>query len=607
MGMQYRITLSVALGLAIILSVFAYLAISALGQSKDAAAEERLVWARAVALHIDDVNQRTLAQVTRIARGAAHEIEEQDPYIEKDLEVFADSLFATNALLIDPNGTPIWSYSPTGEATVLDGPFLSLAETALQSGTATASPCPTDSPGGEALLCFASPVTGPDKQGYGVLAIQISTQRQELGFLFPPELGERAHVELVAADGRVIASSLAGDVDSVVHTTVLASYLAERKPGVVVHKMPSGSPIKTHIVAYAPVPSLPWGVAVEQDRDVALAASSRLQRKLLVFGLLTLVGAALLAWLDVRGVVRPLQMLTARAARMADGDLTTPIGLQRQDEVGKLAQSFEKMRSQLKTSLDEIERRDAELEERVQERTSQVERLYAELQAKEELRTHLLEKLISAQEEERARIARELHDEAGQSLTGIVMSVEAAASALPSGAAASQERLERAKALAQNTIEEIRKLVIDLRPAALDDLGLMPALRACAEERLADRGVKVYLEPSKLDQRLPGHVESCLFRVVQEAITNIARHAHAKSAHIRLRQNGRSLTLLVEDDGEGFDMTEVLGSSDKTRALGLLGMQERVALCGGSLRVESTPGRGTRVQAEIPLAEGNGK
>ena len=295
-------------------------------------------------------------------------------------------------------------------------------------------------------------------------------------------------------------------------------------------------------------------------------------------------------------------MLTARAARMADGDLTTPIGLQRKDEVGKLAQSFEKMRSQLKTSLDEIERRDVELEERVQERTRQVERLYAELQGKEELRTHLLEKLISAQEEERARIARELHDEAGQSLTGIVMSVEAAASSLPPRASVSQERLERAKTLAQDTIEEIRKLVMDLRPAALDDLGLMPALRAYAEERLADRGVRVYLEPSKLDQRLPQHVESCLFRVVQEAITNIARHAHARHAHIQLRRRNRSLTLLVEDDGTGFDMAEILESADKTRALGLLGMQERVALCGGSLQVESTPGKGTRITAELPLS-----
>ncbi|HLE02028.1 MAG TPA: histidine kinase [Dehalococcoidia bacterium] len=368
-----------------------------------------------------------------------------------------------------------------------------------------------------------------------------------------------------------------------------------------VHEMPSDSPIKTHIVAYTPLSGLPWGVAVEQDRDVALAVASDLQRRFLLFGLLALVGAALLAWVDVRQVVKPLRMLTARASRMAGGDLKTPIGLARRDEVGTLARAFESMRQQLGDSLGEIERRDKELEERVRERTREVERLYVELQAKEDLRSHLLEKLISAQEEERARIARELHDEAGQSLTGIAMSLEAAEASLGPDASTAKERLERAKAVALDTIEEIRKLVVDLRPVALDDLGLVPALRSYAEERLAGRGVRVALEAAERGKRLPPHVESTLFRVVQEAVTNIARHAEAKTARIRLHRDGQRLTLLVEDDGKGFDMAEVLGSPDKTRALGLLGMQERVSLCGGSLRVESAPGSGTRVRAEIPI------
>ncbi|MEE9197385.1 MAG: sensor histidine kinase, partial [bacterium] len=251
-------------------------------------------------------------------------------------------------------------------------------------------------------------------------------------------------------------------------------------------------------------------------------------------------------------------------------------------------------------------RRDRELEQRVEERTREVQQLLEELQSKEEVRSLLLEKVISAQEEERKRIARELHDELGQALTGMVMNLEAAKEGLDKDTEAALQRMERARSLAVHSIDSIRHLILDLRPAALDDLGLVPALRAFAENRLGDKGIRLALETSGFKDRLPPLVETTIFRVVQEAVTNIVRHSEANAARIQLeRKNGR-VSLLVEDDGRGFDPTKVLHSPDRARAVGILGMEERISILGGHLHVDSRSGQGTQVRAEIPLEQAGG-
>src|SRR5207249_1483603 len=185
--------------------------------------------------------------------------------------------------------------------------------------------------------------------------------------------------------------------------------------------------------------------------------------------------------------------------------------------------------------------------------------------------------------------------ETGQALTGIIMSLEVAEDALVHAPETARQRLERAKSLASASIGAIRHLVVDLRPAALDDLGLVPALRAFAESHLREKGIRLEMDSSGLRGRLSAPIETCLFRVVQEAVTNVIRHSGATSARIELgRQNGR-VSVLVADNGRGFDVRDVMASADQTRALGLAGMEERIALVGGGLEVDSAPGRGTRV------------
>ncbi|MBI4319034.1 MAG: sensor histidine kinase [Chloroflexi bacterium] len=228
-------------------------------------------------------------------------------------------------------------------------------------------------------------------------------------------------------------------------------------------------------------------------------------------------------------------------------------------------------------------------------------RLYEEIQRKEHARGQLLEKTISAQEEERKRIARELHDEASQALTALIISLESAEESLPNDLVDFRERLGSIKALTIQTLEEIRKIIMDLRPTLLDDLGLIPALRWYAKSHSEISGTKFNFRADGFKERLPAQMETVLFRVVQEAITNITRHSQASTATIRLAFDESDVRASIEDDGIGFDVERTLRSRDSERGLGLLGMEERIALLGGTLSIESTPGKGTRVTLRVPV------
>lgn len=227
-------------------------------------------------------------------------------------------------------------------------------------------------------------------------------------------------------------------------------------------------------------------------------------------------------------------------------------------------------------------------------------RLYTELARKERLRGELLQKVITAQEEERKRIARDLHDDTSQALTALIYSLEAAEGR--SKGETSRARLAAMRQLATQTLEGVHKLIFDLRPSVLDHLGLFVALRWYAETRLQPLGIRLRLEEEGTTRRLPSQIETALFRVGQEAINNVVRHSGARNVRLRLHCDDTAVAVDLEDDGIGFDRNEVSRSADRTRGLGLVGMEERVGLLGGEIRIVSELGRGTSVSIRIPLA-----
>jgi signal transduction histidine kinase len=249
-------------------------------------------------------------------------------------------------------------------------------------------------------------------------------------------------------------------------------------------------------------------------------------------------------------------------------------------------------------------------------------RLYAEVQHKEHVRGELFRKALAAQEEERKRIARELHDEISQSLTALLYEAEEGLERETDHE--NRERLQSICNLTRHTLDDVHTLMFDLRPSMLDQLGLIPAVRWLAQSRLETRGLRVSTDvqsnttPSngKTDiPRLAPDIETALFRVVQEAINNIARHAAARNVNIRLELDENTAIVSVRDDGIGFDLSE-LGVeslreaesndpllSSNTRGLGIIGMQERIELLGGELTITTAPGSGTHIQICVPLQE----
>ena len=229
--------------------------------------------------------------------------------------------------------------------------------------------------------------------------------------------------------------------------------------------------------------------------------------------------------------------------------------------------------------------------------------LWAELKEKERLRAELFARAIQAQEDERRRIARELHDETGQSLNALIFGLKAADTALATNSTQTTQIISRLKSAASEAVRELQNVIYDLRPSLLDDLGLIPALRWFAESRLEAQGVIVNWDIGGLERRLPSENETALFRVAQEALTNIARYAQASKVEINLVFEENHLDLVIRDDGLGFDVENVfIHRKEDGRGLGLQGMRERTELLGGLFDVESSPGYGTVVHAKIPVS-----
>lgn len=238
------------------------------------------------------------------------------------------------------------------------------------------------------------------------------------------------------------------------------------------------------------------------------------------------------------------------------------------------------------------------------ETSSQVERdrLFEAInQQREQLRA-LNQKLTEIQEAERKQLARELHDEMGQSLTAISINLAAIAQDLPPTRSNNLlDRLNESKMLADQTLEQIRELSFNLRPSMLDELGLVPTLHWYIKRYEKRVSTSVALEVSGLKERLPADIETALYRIFQEALTNVARHARATHVHLQLRCRGSSVIAEIRDDGRGFDMTQVLDQEMPNKGTGLLGMRERTVLLGGIFKIHSEPRMGTQVSIEIPL------
>jgi signal transduction histidine kinase len=612
-GLGAKMAIIVVVGVVSLVSLFAYLGTAALNEETQRTLQDRVNLAQAAATSIDYL----LAGVENSLTESAAAEDWSDPsQIDRSLDRAYRRLnfYSSQLFLLDRNGRVIGARPPVTQ-TVSFRDFASVADV-LQGKPFAVSRYKRPLDSVTASTIAVAPVRDASGALIGALVVSIDLTGTNLQtFSRPIGLGETGYMDLVDLGGVILASTRADRIGRASdHGNSLADMIREHHQTVSTchdcHAPSAEAAPREEILAFAPLERAQWGVAVRQSEDEVFAATRLLQWRIFGLMLLAIAGALVLVYLTTRSTIVPVQALTAATRRITAGDLDTPIRVRGHDEVGVLAESLDAMRARLSESIKQIRAWNRELDARVQERTAECQRalrqneeLYAELQKKEELRGELLHRVISAQEEERKRISRELHDETCQILTGLSYSLDTAAESQNSPEIG--PLIERMRRLTDTALDGIHRIIFDLRPTMLDHLGLVPALRWYAETRLADLGIRFTIEEVGDAHRLPPLVETTLFRVAQEAINNIAQHSNATRAHFVFDYRADEVAAQITDDGEGFDPRAVTGVRDGKLRLGLVGMEERMSAIGGTFEIRSAPGQGTTIRLRVSV-KGNG-
>lgn len=609
LGLQRRIMLYVAVGLAVMFGAVAVLGLEAIDEATRLVYRERLNTAHTTA----GILERDFARV-------AATIEEAHAEFFPGSGAGVPVGSATRLLARFQHAPDAYPFFAVGGVWILDGAGRRLDEAGAPDVRSAAGPAVSarivaTTESHFAVLPGAGAASGA--QPFATITVRIASFPPQLGPIVvvhtvslsrrepfvpadhggPREPGQpdpstgisdEYHLEVVGPDGITLlgvgADERPGETSP--HYAAIRNLVVAGAAATLLHDPEGDGDGTPHVMAAVPLGSSPFYVVLEQPVDVALALPNQLRDRLFISIGFGLVMTLVVAWITTRRVVKPTVELMRAAERMAAGDLASPIEVRAEDEVGQLAESLETMRHRLNDAQATIEGANRELESRVADRTARL--------------GQVLRKTISAQEEERLRLARELHDETAQSLAALTIVLDRIRDDLGTGSPDARERIVEARRIVAGLLEEIRRLILGLRPSVLDDLGLVPAIRWLCEATLADRGIAVSIEAARAP-RLPGHVEISLFRIIQEALSNIARHAGAAHVRVGLDATGGRARVTIVDDGGGFDVPGTIGPAAPDRSVGLVGMQERVALLGGSIEIRSAPGIGTEIVVDVPL------
>ena len=306
--------------------------------------------------------------------------------------------------------------------------------------------------------------------------------------------------------------------------------------------------------------------------------SATIRRFLLITLLICLLASAV-ATLLAHLIVKPIRKLVVAAHQIRQGNYSVRAEVRDDAEVGQLARAFNEMAASLKAEAIEHDR------------------LLEELRTKEAARTILLNKLFRVQEDERKRISRELHDESGQSLASMLAYLKLLSSKLDTEP--QKELLLQARNVVTEIMGNLRSMAVELRPPVLDDLGILTAMRKYIDNFSRQQGCAVVCSFPEVEPRLDGTVSLALYRILQESLVNVAKHARARSVHVLVTALDRQVLLSVSDDGQGTTEAALAQAFGNNR-LGIFGMRERAELLGGSFSMDSNPQRGTTVKAVLP-------
>lgn len=488
-------------------------------------------------------------------------------------------LFSSSTILVDGAGgliisgtasAPESNWLPGGDSERL----ASLARTVMVDQEASANVLST-SPTARDYLLLGVPVSDEAEAIYGVLvgtlALQTLSSAHETGLaavLAQAQVGDHGVAYVVDATGRILAHSPSANArHSLAGHTGLQDALAAEGVGTSLCLSPEGERMTLTFapVAYA---STGWVVLIEQPWREVIGPVLRYSQFVPLVAALALIVSVLTLYYGIRAIVRPLQELGERAEKVAWGDFTatsTPVGGVEEIE-------------DLRRTLDQMAKR-------IQDYQSGMHDYIAAM--------------ARGQEEERTRLARELHDDTAQALIALAQQVEMAQKTLIRDPARAAERLVQVREMLAETLAGVRRFSRDLRPIYLEDLGFLPAVQMLVREAGQQQNLQVECTTSGMVQRLPPDLELAAYRIVQEALNNVLRHAQASTLRVEIRFEDESLALTVRDNGQGFQPPDLPDALARSGHFGLMGIQERALLYGGMLAIRSMPGEGTEIEVRL--------
>lgn len=604
--MQKKIIVAIIINVIILSAGLGIIGHLTIDESIGRSLHSRLTLAGIIANNIDLLLERSLNRLYDISLSGKIDLNDNNwgPEREALRTAYQYSIFTDGIFLLDKTGNVVLTYPSrlANHENLLSIPYVSGS---IMDGKPVISDIYTVEPTKKKVVYALVPLKSKNGDVVGVAGGEIDPTNLRLSQSIEAMPREPStYLEIIDSRGIIIVSNnpkrifLSSD-----HNRFMESLIAQKKPQIrTCHRCHSkeeqtgGSQARsTDILAFAPLKMAHWGVSIIQPEKDVFAPATKLKKTFIAFSIGSIGLALLIAIGMSKSIVRPVHKLIDATNKIAEGDMSKSMEFGGIDEIGMLSSSFEIMRVKLADSLEGLRRYNVELEERVIERTKQIKAGQIKVE-------NLLKMVISAEEEERKRIARGLHDETMQSLSALLMKIDMCskvyAEHLPS------EKIDEMRNIALKTLDEIHSLIQNLRPTVVDDLGLEAGIRWLLDKHLSEKGITHDLTVIGAEgERFNYRVETSLFRIIQEAVINISKHASAENVFIVLQYMPDSISVYMEDDGKGFDAPDVLKHTDDVRGLGIMGMRERAYLVNGKLNICSAPGAGTRLSLWIPLPE----
>ncbi|MGW8272678.1 MAG: sensor histidine kinase [Thermodesulfovibrionales bacterium] len=605
--MQRRIILLVVVSIVIALTSVGIISHLSVNSSIDHSLKNHLALASIITKNIEYILETNITRLLDISvSGVVRFDEDWDPEKNALKTAYEYSIFTDGIFLVNRYGDVVltYPYREEGQVNLLGIPYVSEV---ISEGHPVISNVYTQSPTQKKVIYVLAPLRGHNNEVIGAVGGEIDPANHMFTRIIKSiPTDEETFIELIDSNGIIISSN---DRTRILthsdHEHFLGSLIAQKKSNVgTCHRChegkASGAPAKPDMLAFAPLSIAPWGVAVREPKESVYAPATTLSKSYVTVSIVFIATGFLLAIGLSRSIVHPIRILNQATGKIAEGHLHESISISRNDEIGALAKGFDVMRSNLAASVDKIRQHNAELEQRVMIRTEEVNRRRKQLGV-------LLNQVIHAREEERKRIARELHDETSQAIAALGFSLEMATMALSDGEL-TEDMLYEQRIRVNDILEGISRLIKDLRPTVLDDLGFAPAVDWLLTHHLKRKGIKFYLSicdklkgpsVSVIDKK----TELGLFRIIQEAAINISKYANASAVVVEIVcRNGEAMIDII-DDGDGFDVDSVLNAVgiDGNGGFGLLGMKEHVEHLNGAFSISSMNGEGTHITIAMPL------